>query len=621
MSNKKKRPLGKGILAGASLAAALGIAVLIPFGNDVSPASSMSVSHYEPVAAEKEFTLMVYMVGSDLESVAGAATDNINELKSINTENINIICESGGSLRWKTSQLTAEHNTRFKINDGEIIIDKKLPSRNMGLASTLADFIAYARSSYPAQKYILALWNHGDGPVGGFGSDELFANDAIMLNELSEALKTAGCEKEPLDIIGFDACCMASIETALCVAPYANYMIASQNIEPAGGWDYTVMGKLQGLSPFMAAKKVAGAYFNKAAKTFSATTVSVTDLSLVGPLAENITSLLPLYKNSYATFSQIRADMSSFGGDGRAQGQSDLVDLLSFLKETEKLELNVYNAKESLNNAVVLNLAAEVTSSGLSIYAPYYELDFAYEKLNQYKDNKIMPEYAAFASGFANYILKQQLIAVDIPPTKNDDDVIFVYGNNENIKNVFMTTWEEDEIQEGYYYMTGTDGSAVYDGEAYIYQINEEWTFLGGQPLCTLEIESEKGIYTKFACPILLNGNRANLILRYDRENPYGKIMYCVMLNDKQHFSKMIKPLFNKDLVTPLYPIEAFAADNSMQIDNYKTRVKGFKLGESFVFNSDMQLEALPASESSLYGFWFTTYQNNEYFSDFIQIS
>ncbi len=42
-----------------------------------------------------------------------------------------------------------------------------------------------------------------------------------------------------LDFIGFDACLMATAETALTVARYTDYMIASEETEPGAGWFYT----------------------------------------------------------------------------------------------------------------------------------------------------------------------------------------------------------------------------------------------------------------------------------------------------------------------------------------------------------------------------------------------
>lgn len=45
-------------------------------------------------------------------------------------------------------------------------------------------------------------------------------------------------------LIGFDACLMGSIETAAALAPYADYLIASEETEPWEGWNYAFLGQL-----------------------------------------------------------------------------------------------------------------------------------------------------------------------------------------------------------------------------------------------------------------------------------------------------------------------------------------------------------------------------------------
>ena len=50
-------------------------------------------------------TVLVYMVGSDLESKGGAATADINEMLKVgSTENLNIVITTGGAEKdgWKT---------------------------------------------------------------------------------------------------------------------------------------------------------------------------------------------------------------------------------------------------------------------------------------------------------------------------------------------------------------------------------------------------------------------------------------------------------------------------------------------------------------------------------------
>jgi len=58
----------------------------------------------------------------------------------------------------------------------------------------------------------------------------------MSLVGLDSALKSAGIK---FDFIGFDACLMATVETALTMSQYGDYLIASEETEPGVGWYYT----------------------------------------------------------------------------------------------------------------------------------------------------------------------------------------------------------------------------------------------------------------------------------------------------------------------------------------------------------------------------------------------
>jgi len=83
---------------------------------------------------------------------------------------------------------------------------------------------------------MLILWDHGGGSVSGYGYDQHYPSNTMRLDEIAVALKNGGCV---FDLIGFDACLMATLETAIVLEPYADYMIASEEVEPGIGWYYT----------------------------------------------------------------------------------------------------------------------------------------------------------------------------------------------------------------------------------------------------------------------------------------------------------------------------------------------------------------------------------------------
>ena len=85
------------------------------------------------------------------------------------------------------------------------------------------------------------MWDHGGG-TDGFGWDEVYDNDHTTMDEFSLALDSAYRETGvTFEVIGFDACLMATLGVASVIENYANYMVASEELEPGHGWDYTAI--------------------------------------------------------------------------------------------------------------------------------------------------------------------------------------------------------------------------------------------------------------------------------------------------------------------------------------------------------------------------------------------
>jgi len=124
---------------------------------------------------------------------------------------------------------------------------------NMSDGATLVDFVTWAVETFPADKHVLILSDHGMGWPGGWSdpapggradrSIPLSAalGDELYLMELDEALgeirARTGLEK--FELIGMDACLMGHLEVFSALAPHARYAVASQEVEPALGWAYT----------------------------------------------------------------------------------------------------------------------------------------------------------------------------------------------------------------------------------------------------------------------------------------------------------------------------------------------------------------------------------------------
>jgi hypothetical protein len=191
-------------------------------------------------------TLLVYLLGSNLESGSNAGTDNLLEmLAAKGSPHTRIVITTGGANKTDPAGLVTSWKTvkRFELADGKLRELSDLGPQNMVWGSTLQDFVTWGVRSYPADRTMLMLWNHGCGYYG-FGEDENYPADEPMLRMHAMAAALQGAQAATgvtLDYIGFDACLMATLEVAKILQPYARYLGASQELEPGAGWDWTAI--------------------------------------------------------------------------------------------------------------------------------------------------------------------------------------------------------------------------------------------------------------------------------------------------------------------------------------------------------------------------------------------
>ena len=204
-------------------------------------------------AIAESTAVMVYMCGSNLESLYGSATNDLQEmlLSGLNAGETQVFIMTGGSREWMDGTISAEETRIYtlsaKAHGGGLkmkLVDST-SSRNMGEAETLSYFLNFCAEYGKADRRALILWDHGGGPVNGVCWDENFGTDHLSLEEITAALSQSPFSQDKLEWIGFDACLMSSVEVASKLAPYAKYMISSQAEEPASGWDYSFLKGLE----------------------------------------------------------------------------------------------------------------------------------------------------------------------------------------------------------------------------------------------------------------------------------------------------------------------------------------------------------------------------------------
>lgn len=335
-----------------------------------------------------DMTIMVYLCGSNLESNSGAATKDIAEMlhAGYDMERLNVLVMAGGSQYWFCG-FPSDSGNIYLLNKGRPKSVWRGEAQSMGKPETLSFFINYAREHYPAKRYGLILWDHGGGPMGGICSDTQFSGDSLSMTELRTALDDASLSQQPLAFIGFDACLMASVETALTVAPFADYMIASQDAEPGDGWNYSFLKDIETLRNKEIGKRIVDSYIAQGGDSGTSRTLSCVELSRVEKLGNRISQYFgslsdSLVMDGFSGFAQARSSAQSFGSSVTAEQNYDLVDIRSLAKQYAQMDpLSYTRLNWALNSAVTYSRSTKEDCCGLSIYYPYYNLAFFQKNL------------------------------------------------------------------------------------------------------------------------------------------------------------------------------------------------------------------------------------------------
>lgn len=317
-------------------------------------------------------TVMVYMVGADLESNSGCATADLEEMLAAEFgENVRVVVQTGGCSYWQNGTMSDGETERWLLQDGGVLHLDNLGTQPMLQDEAVTDFITFSAEQYPANRYALIFWDHGGGSVYGFGSDEMFPNDVLYLPDIRDALENAGVQ---FDFIGFDACLMGSLETAYMLEPYADYLIASEELEPGEGWYYTdwltLLEQNPSLDTVSLGVHIVDDFINA---NDPASTLSVVSLREIPYVYEQLNAYMSaanavLVRPEFQKISSARSNTKAFDN-----GELDMVDLIDFV-DIVGLE-NSDDLRDAVQSAVKYRNDCTVDGThGLSVYFPYTDL-------------------------------------------------------------------------------------------------------------------------------------------------------------------------------------------------------------------------------------------------------
>lgn len=391
---------------------------------------------------ESHRTIMIYMIGSDLETESRAGTNDIKEIidAEYNTEDVNIVLYIGGAKKWHMSEIDENENAIFEIEDDKLKKVKSYKLKPMNNKNTLTEFIDYTYENYDSKKYSLILWDHGGGPIWGYGKDENDKSGSLMsIKDIDEALNNSELIKnEKLEFLGFDACLMSSIEIANAYKEEAEYLIAAAEIEPGDGWDYHFLNEINKETTSVEIGIHIIDYYHKfyvenpsgiyGYYYTPSVTLSLIDLSKIDTLVASVNDLFGAIEpnisvSTYNTIARSASRTKIYGTEGY-----DLLDLYSLVNGFEGYQSKVGEVQNSIRSAVVYHKTNIGGCTGLSIYFPVDTRTIYNELLNEYgyKDVAISETYTTFLNNYIKISNGKSLVTSDIKtltPTVSSNEV------------------------------------------------------------------------------------------------------------------------------------------------------------------------------------------------------
>lgn len=381
-------------------------------------------------AATKEWTILIFMNGkNDLERFA---LEDFAELSRVgSSDQVNFVVEMGRPARRPGEQAAMRRMLggwsgvrRFHVAKGstpapgsevEVVGGSEI---DMGSPLVLQNFLAWGKARYPAKKYAVVVWNHGQGyrmtfdaagnssvtavprrpgdpnlpPTHRAVSQDADTGSIIYNSDLRSAI--ASNFGQELSLIGFDACLMAMVETAYEMKDLAPVLVASEELEPGQGWNYTTLGKALTSSPTVNGQQLAGMIVSSYRDNYGdndSTTLSALDLKQVSSLASELSRLSDMILQKQTEFFPLVSAARATRGAYNDPANPVSIDLIGFLKALEEqaaaapgnamLRAQIGKTMVAARRAVVANYASEIRgepwgSHGIAIYFPATLDDF-----------------------------------------------------------------------------------------------------------------------------------------------------------------------------------------------------------------------------------------------------
>ncbi|SPD75776.1 hypothetical protein PITCH_A720116 [uncultured Desulfobacterium sp.] len=366
---------------------------------------------------QQDWTIMFYLNAKD-DTAEEDVFDIFKKIAAVgSSDKINLLVEFGRGKNAKANIYGGWSSTlRFYVKKGLTPIPENaimdFGKTDMGDAAGIQVFAKWGIKNYPANKNMLVIVDHGQGwalrarpsippPSQEFKSISYDPDtEHEVYNREIQDLLGEILDGKKLDVIGFDACCMAMVETAYAMRDVCDVMVASEDIEPphgfwsSGSWLQDLAANPQ-MDAIELGKTIVKSYEDVLKKINMEGCLSAIDLKTSEALAEKITKFvkkcIPELGQETKNIQAARDKCLNYGAVADLHGVDCFRWFYLYSKETKNDTLSKM-AKDVCNQitiSVIENFATEnrkekattdYGSYGLAIYYP--ESNSAYDKDN-----------------------------------------------------------------------------------------------------------------------------------------------------------------------------------------------------------------------------------------------
>lgn len=576
-------------------------------------------------ASGETWAIYWYLCGSDLESDGGAATNDLAEMCEVTLpDDVTVVIETGGASSWQNELVDPDYLERYVYQGDELECVDQVESADMGDPDTLVDFLNFCQTYYPADHEAVIFWNHGGGSVGGAVYDELYDYNSLKLDEFHQAFEKVfnlSTDNPPLELVGFDTCLMATIDTAGTFKDIASYLVASEELEPGCGWYYS--GWLGALAdnPDMDGAELGTVICDSFIEGCELddcedeVTLSVIDLSTVPNLIEMYEKMgreameYQAQDPSFFTqFTKAAYKAENYGGNTEDAGYSNLVDLGDLMiQNQELLPESADSLLKALNDCVVykVNGAYRSNSSGLSCYFSYNNDT---EELEQYKNYGVSNSFINLYSYCLTGEISDELIEYmddseysvedlaeipvleedELPVTVDEDGYAMIQVSEETLYALtgaycYIGYYTEDN-SDGIV-LLGKDNDLDMDWDNGIFRDNfcVQWGAIDGH-FCYMELVYEGEDYNLYLVPVLLNGVEYQLHVVYDYTTDNYEILGARKgLEENGMADRNLVKLKEGDQITTLLYYASEENDYEWELNEFED----FTVSENTVFQDE----------------------------------